>query len=71
MKGNTRLKIYQGSVKKGGVPYPFFTVTYYEGWQRQRRAFGSLDKAITEAGKIVDRLEQGKRDALKLTNSGQ
>lgn len=69
--GNTRLKIYQGTSAKGGVNYPLFTVCFYEGGTRQRRAFGSLEKAKDEAAKIAARIEQGERDVLKLTNSDQ
>ena len=70
-KGNVRLKIYQGASVKNGVSYPLFTLCFYEGGTRQRRAFGSLDDAKTEAEKIAQRLDQGERDVLKLTNSDQ
>ena len=69
--GNVTLKIYQGTSAKNGVDYPLFTLCYYEGGARKRRAFGSLDDAKTEAGKVADRLNQGERDVLKLTNSDQ
>ena len=69
--GNTRLKIYQGSSLKGGVNYPLFTLAFYEGGERKRRAFGSLSEAKIEAAKIADRLDQGERNVLKLTNSDQ
>ena len=67
--GNVRLKIYQGAIVKDGTKYPFFTVTFYEGGTRQRRAFGSLEKARDEAVKIAERLDQGERDALKFKSA--
>lgn len=70
-EGNTKLRIYRGTVKKGGKGYPQFTLCYYEGGSRHRKTFADLDEAKTEAGKVASRLEQGHRDVLKLTNADQ
>jgi len=70
-KGNTLLKIYQGATVKAGVSYDLFTLAFYEGGKRMRKTFGALDDAKTEAGKVAERLEQGERDVLRLTNSDQ
>lgn len=68
-RGNIRLRIYQGATVNSGVQYPLFTLAYYEGGTRQRRAFGSLDKAKAEAAKIAERLDQGDHDALKFKSA--
>jgi len=70
-RGNTRLRIYRGTCAKAGIKYPLFTLAYYEGGRRRRRAFGSIEKAKAEAAKVAERLNQGESDVLKLTNSDQ
>ena len=67
LDGNTRLKIYCGRCVKDGKTYKLFTVCYYEDGKRQRKAFGSLDDAKTEAGKIANRLDNGEREAARMT----
>jgi integrase len=67
--GNTTVRIYASAYKSKGHNYEQFTLSYREGGKRIRRTFHDHPTARREAERIADRLEQGHRDSLKLTNA--
>ena len=69
-RGSVTVKIYQGTNRKpDGREYPVFTVVYFEHSKRRRKFFATMAKARGEAGKIVERLDRGEREVLKMTNA--
>jgi integrase len=68
-EGNTVVRIYKGGYAAKGAKYQQFTVSYHEGGTRIRKTFHSYEEARQEAEKIANRLEQGHRQALRLTNA--
>jgi len=68
-QGNTTVHIYRSLYSTKGTKYEQFTVSYREAGKRIRKTFHRHEEARSEAEKIANRLEQGHRQALKLTNA--
>ncbi len=61
-RGHTVVKIYRTPTKGSDA----YTVVHYIGEQRQRKTFADLDKAITEAETVANKLSTGELDVLTL-----
>ena len=66
-RGSVTLKIYCGVNLTSGVSYDQFTLVYYEGAQRKKKNFASVDEAKREAELVAAKLSKGEGEVLRLT----
>lgn len=65
-EGSATVKVYDTTPKKG--TYTSFTVIWWLGGKRHRKAFGKLDDALAKAGQVAVMLANAETDPLKLEN---
>ena len=68
-RGNVTVKIYTGKNRANGKTYDQFTLVYYDGAQRRKQNFGSLEEAKSEGALCATKLASGEHEVLRLTSA--